>query len=129
VFTFTAPTYSTHLTYSIYPTYFTYFAYFAYSTTLSSAMKLGDPELHLPPTYDLDQKVRVTKKIRNDGTFPGEPTGKPLVEPGEEGYVIGVGTYLQTAYIYSVHFLGSNRIVGCLGLELEPAEDLSKPRA
>jgi nitrogen fixation protein NifZ len=98
-----------------------------YSTHLS-AMKLGDPELHLPPTYDLDQKVRVTKVIRNDGTYPGEVTGKRLAEKGDEGYVIGIGTYLQTAYIYSVHFLETNRIVGCLGLELELAEDLSKPR-
>jgi hypothetical protein len=91
-------------------------------------MKLGDPELHLPPTYDLDQKVRVTKVIRNDGTYPGEVTGKRLAEKGDEGYVIGIGTYLQTAYIYSVHFLETNRIVGCLGLELELAEDLSKPK-
>ena len=87
-------------------------------------MKLGDPELHLPPTYDLDQKVRVTKVIRNDGTYPGEATGKRLAEKDEEGYVIGIGTYLQTAYIYSVHFLETNRIVGCLGLELEPAEEV-----
>ena len=91
-------------------------------------MKLGDPELHLPPTFDLDQKVRVLKKIRNDGTYPGEPTGKPLVEQGEEGYIIGIGTYLQNSYIYSVHFLETNRIVGCLGRELELAEDLAPAR-
>jgi nitrogen fixation protein NifZ len=85
-------------------------------------MKLGDPELHLPPAFDLDQKVRVLHPIRNDGTYPGEVTGKRLVEIGEEGYIIGIGTYLQTAYIYSVHFLETNRIVGCLGRELESAE-------
>jgi len=86
-------------------------------------MKLGDPELHLPPTFDLDQKVRVTKVIRNDGTYPGEITGKRLVEKGEEGYIIGIGTYLQNSYIYSVHFLNTNRIVGCLGIEMELVED------
>jgi nitrogen fixation protein NifZ len=86
-------------------------------------MKLGDPELHLPPTFDLDQKVRVLTKIRNDGTYPGEARGKLLVEEGEEGYVIGIGTYLQNSYIYSVHFLGTNRIVGCLAKELELVED------
>lgn len=85
-------------------------------------MKLGDPELHLPPRFDLEQKVRVRKLIRNDGTYPGQPLGFPLVQAGEEGYVIGIGTYLQTAYIYSVHFLETNRVVGCLGLELDAAE-------
>lgn len=86
-------------------------------------MKLGDPELHLPPQYDLEQKVRVRKLIRNDGTYPGETVGTPLVQKGEEGYIIGIGTYLQTAYIYSVHFLETNRVVGCLGKELELVDD------
>jgi len=86
-------------------------------------MKLGDPELHLQPTFDLDQKVRVLSKIRNDGTYPGEARGKLLVEEGEEGYVIGIGTYLQNSYIYSVHFLNTNRIVGCLAKEMELVED------
>lgn len=107
------------------------FPVFFHSTQHSSpfdyAMKLGDPELHLPPTFDLDQKVRVLNKIRNDGTYPGENRGALLVEAGEEGYVIGIGTYLQNSYIYSVHFLETNRIVGCLGSELELAEETSKP--
>lgn len=82
-------------------------------------MKLSDPELHLPPQYNLDEKVRVRKLIRNDGTYPGAEIGAPLVKKGEEGYVIGIGTYLQRAYIYSVHFVDINRVVGCLGQELE----------
>jgi nitrogen fixation protein NifZ len=86
-------------------------------------MKLGDPELHLPPTFDLDQKVRVRKLIRNDGTFPGEQVGAHLAKKGDEGYVIGIGTFLQTSYIYSVHFLETNRVVGCLGKELEFVEE------
>ena len=30
---------------------------------------------------------------------------KLLANKGDEGYIISIGTYLQTAYIYSVHFL------------------------
>jgi nitrogen fixation protein NifZ len=86
-------------------------------------MRLGEPELDLPPQFDLEQKVRVRKLIRNDGTFPGKDVGVPLAKKGDEGYVIGIGTYLQTAYIYSVHFLEVNRVVGCLGKELELVED------
>ena len=82
-------------------------------------MKLGDVELHKEPTFQLDSKVRVRKKIRNDGTFPGKQIGETLANKGDEGYIISIGTYLQTAYIYSVHFLETGNVVGCLGKELE----------
>jgi nitrogen fixation protein NifZ len=82
-------------------------------------MKLGDVELDEEPEFQLESKVRVRKKIRNDGTFPGKDIGETLANKGDEGYIISIGTYLQTAYIYSVHFLETNNIVGCLGKELE----------
>lgn len=82
-------------------------------------MKLGDVELDEEPEFELESKVRVRKKIRNDGTFPGKDIGETLANKGDEGYIISIGTYLQTAYIYSVHFLETNNIVGCLGKELE----------
>ena len=82
-------------------------------------MKLGDVELDQEPTFELDRKVRVRKKIRNDGTFPGKKIGETLANKGDEGYIISIGTYLQTAYIYSVHFLETGNVVGCLGRELE----------
>ncbi|ELS00722.1 NifZ domain-containing protein [Xenococcus sp. PCC 7305] len=82
-------------------------------------MKLGDVELDQEPTFELDRKVRVRKKIRNDGTFPGKQIGETLANKGDEGYIISIGTYLQTAYIYSVHFLETGNVVGCLGKELE----------
>ena len=82
-------------------------------------MKLGEVELDQEPAFDLDSKVRVCKKIRNDGTFPGKRIGETLANKGDEGYIISIGTYLQTAYIYSVHFLETNSVVGCLGKELE----------
>ena len=82
-------------------------------------MKLGEVELDQEPTFQLETKVRVKKKIRNDGTFPGRQIGETLANKGDEGYIISIGTYLQTAYIYSVHFLENGNIVGCLGKELE----------
>ncbi len=82
-------------------------------------MKLGEVELDQEPTFQLETKVRVKKKIRNDGTFPGRQIGETLANKGDEGYIISIGTYLQTAYIYSVHFLENGNVVGCLGKELE----------
>lgn len=82
-------------------------------------MKLGEVELDQEPSFELDTKVRVRKKIRNDGTFPGKQIGETLANKGDEGYIISIGTYLQTAYIYSVHFLENGNVVGCLGKELE----------
>lgn len=86
-------------------------------------MKLDEVELDREPDFDLDTKVRVRKKIRNDGTFPGKVIGETLANKGDEGYIIGIGTFLQTAYVYSVHFLGTGNIVGCLGKELEAVSD------
>ncbi|MEL6603353.1 MAG: nitrogen fixation protein NifZ [Cyanobacteria bacterium J06614_10] len=87
-------------------------------------MRLSEEvEIESPPCYDLGARVRVLKVIRNDGTFPGKDKGAKLAEKGDVGYVVSVGTYLQRAYIYAVHFLTSNRVVGCLSRELELAED------
>lgn len=82
-------------------------------------MRLDEVELDREPDFDLESKVRVRKNIKNDGTFPGKEIGQRLVNKGEVGYVIGIGTFLQTAYIYSVHFLESGNVVGCLAKELE----------
>lgn len=82
-------------------------------------MKLGEVELDREPDFELDSKVKLRKNIRNDGTFPGTEIGEMIAKKGEEGYVIAIGTFLQTAYVYSVHFLGTGKVVGCLGKELE----------
>ncbi|MBD2427399.1 nitrogen fixation protein NifZ [Phormidium sp. FACHB-1136] len=88
-------------------------------------MKLPDEiEIDSAPIFDLGDRVRVLKLIRNDGTFPGKNIGERLAEKGDIGYIIGIGTYLQRAYVYSVHFLESNQVVGCLSRELEKTEEL-----
>jgi nitrogen fixation protein NifZ len=66
--------------------------------------------------------VRVRKLIRNDGTFPGVDIWQALAKKGDVGYVVGIGTYLQTYYIYAVHFLEKDLVVGCRKKELESVE-------
>jgi nitrogen fixation protein NifZ len=82
-------------------------------------------EIDTHPFFDIGQKVRVRKLIRNDGTFPGKDIGATLAKKGEIGYVVNIGTYLQSSYIFAVHFLQSGYIVGCQTKELENAEDNS----
>jgi hypothetical protein len=70
------------------------------------------------PRWDYGDAVRVTRNVRNDGTFPGVPTGDLLVRRGRIGHVRDVGTFLQDQIIYSVHFLAEGRLVGCREDEL-----------
>jgi nitrogen fixation protein NifZ len=91
-------------------------------------MKLSEEvELDSPPLFDMGNRVRTRKVLRNDGTFPGKDIGFHLAKKGDIGYVVGIGTYLQRAYIYSVHFIESNFVVGCLSRELELIDDDYKP--
>ncbi|PKO84801.1 MAG: nitrogen fixation protein NifZ [Betaproteobacteria bacterium HGW-Betaproteobacteria-11] len=70
------------------------------------------------PRWDYGDAVRVTRNVRNDGTFPGVKTGDLLVRRGRIGHVRNVGTFLQDQIIYSVHFLDEGRLVGCREEEL-----------
>lgn len=70
------------------------------------------------PRFAYGTEVRVTRNVRNDGTFPGLPTGALLIRRGSVGYVRDVGTFLQDQIIYTVHFLHDDRIVGCREEEL-----------
>jgi nitrogen fixation protein NifZ len=74
------------------------------------------------PIYDYGEVVRVTRNIRNDGTYPGETKGTLLVRRGSVGYVRNVGTFLQNQIIYSVDFFAAGRLVGCREQELIPAD-------
>ena len=79
--------------------------------------------------WDLGEAVRVTRNVRNDGTYPGEETGALLIRRGSVGNVVDVGTFLQDQIIYSVHFLDDGRIVGCREEELMGAEEPWVPSA
>lgn len=68
--------------------------------------------------FDYGEKVRVIKNIRNDGTFMGSNRGALLIRRGSEGYIKGVGKFLQDQVIYQVHFLEHGCTVGCRETEL-----------
>lgn len=73
--------------------------------------------------WDLGDAVRVTRNVRNDGTWPGADIGELLIRRGSVGHVVDVGTFLQDQVIYSVHFLDAGRIVGCREEELIDADE------
>jgi nitrogen fixation protein NifZ len=77
----------------------------------------------MQPTWEYGDAVRVTRNVRNDGTYPGAATGDLLVRRGSVGNVVDVGTFLMDQVIYSVHFLDINRIVGCRAEELVGADE------
>jgi len=79
------------------------------------------------PKYQQGEAVRVTRNVRNDGTYPGLDVGKLLVRRGSVGYVKDVGTFLQDQLIYSVHFFDDNRMVGCREEELQAESDQWNP--
>jgi nitrogen fixation protein NifZ len=85
-------------------------------------MAKDENELESPPVFEIGDKVCLTKTIRNDGTFGGKELREILAEKGEIGYVVSIGTYLQTFYIYSVHFIELGIVVGCRCHELELEE-------
>lgn len=72
--------------------------------------------------FEYGEKVRVTRNVRNDGTYPGMKTGNLLIRRGSIGHVIEMGTFLQDQVIYTVHFLDQGRMVGCRAEELIPAD-------
>lgn len=72
--------------------------------------------------YEYGDRVRVTRNVRNDGTYPGMEIGDLLVRRGTIGNVVEMGTFLQDQVIYTVHFLDQGRMVGCRKEELIPAD-------
>jgi nitrogen fixation protein NifZ len=86
-------------------------------------MQTNEIEIDSPPIFEMGQKVRLRKLIRNDGTFPGQDIGVTLAKKGDTGYIVSIGTYLQSYYIYAVHFMQTGYVVGCRYKELESAEE------
>ncbi|MGI8502413.1 MAG: nitrogen fixation protein NifZ [Hassallia sp.] len=86
-------------------------------------MQPDELELDLPPAFEIGQKVRLRKLIKNDGTFPSQEIGVVLAKKGDIGYIASIGTFLQNSYIYAVHFMETGFIVGCRKKELEAVEE------
>ncbi|WP_317929946.1 nitrogen fixation protein NifZ [Halioxenophilus sp. WMMB6] len=77
----------------------------------------------MKPRYEYGTEVRLTRNVRNDGTYPGEEVGTLLVRRGEVGAIYDVGSYLQDQIIYRVFFLEAGKTVGCREEELIRADD------
>lgn len=77
--------------------------------------------------FEFGEEVRVTRNIRNDGTYPGLDVGTLLVRRGSVGNVVEVGTFLQDQTIFTVHFLQQGRMVGCRLEELLGIDEPWKP--
>ena len=75
-------------------------------------------EVYDPPTFSPGEKVRATKYVKNDGTYPLKDIGEVLVAKGDVGYVRDIGTFLQRFYVYAVDFVDRGTIVGMRGREL-----------
>ncbi len=72
-----------------------------------------------PFSFQLDQRVQITRLIRNDGTHPASGKGVVLARPGETGIVIDRGFFLQDIVIYSIR-LDTGITIGCMAKELAP---------
>jgi nitrogen fixation protein NifZ len=82
------------------------------------------PERFDEGRFEFGEDVRVTRNIRNDGTYPGMDVGELLIRRGSVGNVVEVGTFLQDQVIFTVHFLQHGRMVGC---RLEELLGLDEP--
>jgi len=77
----------------------------------------------MKPVFDYEDAVRVTRTIRDDGSFPGKSRGDVLIRKGAIGYVRDIGTFLQDQVIYQIHFFEQDYTVGCREQELISADD------
>jgi nitrogen fixation protein NifZ len=77
-----------------------------------------DIEIDEDPRFRVGTKVRSTKYVKNDGTYPGKDITDELVRKGDVGIVRDIGTFLQRYYIYAVEFIDRGTIVGMRGREL-----------
>ncbi len=64
------------------------------------------------PKFEFGDEVRIIRNVRNDGTYPGVPTGTLLIRRGSTGFVTNIGTFLQDQLIYTVNFIDQDKIVG-----------------
>jgi len=72
------------------------------------------------PKFQWGQRVKALIDLRNDGSFPDQPTEALLVSVGDTGEIVQVGTHTEANMpIYLVEF-GERLVVGCLEEEIIP---------
>jgi nitrogen fixation protein NifZ len=85
-------------------------------------------EIRAAPGFLPGEKVRATRHVKNDGTYPRREIGDILVRKGEVGYVRDIGTFLQQFYIYAVEWVDSGTLVGMRAKELVSLDRAMPPK-
>ncbi|MPW23766.1 nitrogen fixation protein NifZ [Paraburkholderia sp. CNPSo 3157] len=75
-------------------------------------------EVAFAPSFSIGERVVARSVIRNDGTYTGKNMGEILANRGDVGYVTRIDTFLQRFYIYAVHFVETDHLVGMREKEL-----------
>ena len=72
------------------------------------------------PKYQWGQRVQAQIDLINDGSFPNAPADALLVNVGDTGEIVQVGSHTDSnTPIYLVEF-AENLVVGCLEEEIQP---------
>jgi nitrogen fixation protein NifZ len=72
------------------------------------------------PKYQWGQRVKAMIDLINDGSFPNAPEEGVLVNVGDAGEIVQVGTHTDSnTPVYLVEFK-ENLVVGCLEEEIIP---------
>jgi len=72
------------------------------------------------PRYQWGQRVKAQVNLHNDGSFPDAPLEALLVNLGDVGEIVQVGTHTEANFpVYLVEF-GERLVVGCLEEEIIP---------
>lgn len=72
------------------------------------------------PIYEWGQRVRACQPLYNDGSHPHVAVDALLVNEGDTGEIVNVGTHVDSnTPIYLVEF-PAHRVVGCLEEEIAP---------
>jgi nitrogen fixation protein NifZ len=72
------------------------------------------------PKFQWGQMVTAAEDLFNDGSYPEAPADALLVQAGEKGEIVNVGTHVETnTPIYLVEFR-EKIVVGCFEGEINP---------
>lgn len=70
------------------------------------------------PKFQWGQWVCAAENLYNDGSYPEAPSDALLVEAGEKGEIVNVGTHVESnTHIYLVEFK-EKIVVGCFESEI-----------
>jgi nitrogen fixation protein NifZ len=70
------------------------------------------------PKFEWGQRVRALIDLYNDGSFPECADDQLLVQMGDAGEIVQVGTHVESnTTIYLVEF-AADRVIGCLEQEI-----------